>query len=133
MIALDQVLKARGSSLRVPVLAVAVGIYLPIELEVPIFVGGLVAWLVGRAVRRGGGDGGAVRQANHRGLLFSSGLITGEALVGILLAIPFAAAQSTDVLGIVPEGFDAAASWIGAAVVVGFIFWLYRASLRASE
>jgi len=133
VIALDQALKARGSSLRVPVLAVAVGIYLPIELEVPIFVGGIVAWLVGRTVRRGGGGEGAVRQANHRGLLFSSGLITGEALVGIFLAIPFAVSQSTDVLSLVPEGFDAAASWIGAAVVVGFVFWLYRASLRASE
>ncbi|WP_420450082.1 OPT/YSL family transporter [Candidatus Palauibacter sp.] len=130
---MDQVLKARGSSLRIPVLAVAVGIYLPIELEVPIFVGGVVAWLVGRAVRRGGGDNGAVEQANHRGLLISSGLITGEALVGIFLAIPFAAAQSTDVLNVAPEGFDTAASWIGAAVVVGFILWLYRASLRSSE
>ena len=134
VIALDQVLKARGSTLRVPVLAVAVGIYLPIELEVPIFVGGMVAWLVGRAVRRGGGGEGAVRQANHRGLLFSSGLITGEALVGIFLAIPFAVSESgTDVLSLVPESFDPTARWIGAAVVVGFIVWLYRASLRASE
>ncbi|MCY3598851.1 MAG: oligopeptide transporter, OPT family [Gemmatimonadetes bacterium] len=134
VIALDQTLKARGSSLRVPVLAVAVGIYLPIELEVPIFVGGIVAWLVGRAVRRGGGGEGAVRQANHRGLLFSSGLITGEALVGIFLAIPFAISErGTDVLSLVPEGFDPIARWIGAAVVAGFVFWLYRASLRASE
>jgi len=134
VIALDQTLKARGSSLRVPVLAVAVGIYLPIELEVPIFVGGIVAWLVGRAVRRGGSGESAVRQANHRGLLFSSGLITGEALVGIFLAIPFAISErGTDVLSVVPEGFDPIARWIGAAVVAGFVVWLYRASLRASE
>lgn len=132
VIALDQTLKARGSSLRVPVLAVAVGIYLPIELEVPIFAGGLVAWLVGRAVRRGGGDG-AVERANQRGLLFSSGLITGEALVGILLAIPFAAMQSTDVLNIAPAGFDPIARWIGAAAAVGFVWWLYRVSLRPSR
>ena len=130
VIALDQTLRARGSSLRIPVLAVAVGIYLPIELEVPIFVGGLVAWLVSRSVRRDGGDDGAVEQANHRGLLFSSGLITGEALVGILLAIPFAYAQSTDVLAV--EGFEAFAQWIGAAAAVGFTVWLYRVSIRSS-
>ncbi|WP_419161873.1 OPT family oligopeptide transporter [Candidatus Palauibacter sp.] len=132
VIALDQLLKARGSSLRVPVLAVAVGIYLPIELEVPIFVGGVVAWLVSRSVRRGGGDEGDVEKANHRGLLFASGLITGEALVGILLAIPFAATQSTDVLSLAPDGFGPIASWIGAAAAVGFTCWLYRISVRSS-
>ncbi len=43
IIALDSWLKARGSSFRVPVLACAIGIYLPIELMVPIFLGGLLA------------------------------------------------------------------------------------------
>ncbi len=133
VITLDQVLEARGSSLRVPVLAVAVGIYLPIELEVPIFVGGIVAWLVGRTVRRGGGGAHDVEQANHRGLLFSSGLITGEALVGILLAIPFALAQSTDVMNLAPDGFEAIAKGMGVAAVAAFIWWLYRASVRAPE
>ena len=131
VIALDQILKARGSNLRVPVLAVAVGIYLPIELEVPIFVGGIVAWLVSRVVRRRDGEA-EVERASQRGLLFSSGLITGEALVGILLAIPFAAFQSTDVLSLAPEGFGTIASWIGGAAAVGFTCWLYRVSVRSS-
>ncbi|WP_419166339.1 OPT family oligopeptide transporter [Candidatus Palauibacter sp.] len=131
VIALDQILKARGSNLRVPVLAVAVGIYLPIELEVPIFVGGIVAWLVSRVVRRRDGEA-EVERASQRGLLFSSGLITGEALVGILLAIPFAAFQSTDVLSLAPESFGTIASWIGGAAAVGFTCWLYRVSVRSS-
>ena len=60
------------------------------------------------------------------GLLFSSGLITGEALVGILLAIPFAAAQSTDVLSLAPEGFDQAALILGLAGFAFICAWLYR-------
>ena len=132
VIALDQTLKARGSSLRIPVLAVAVGIYLPMELEVPIFVGGVVAWLASGAIRRAGGGEGAVEQGTQRGLLFSSGLITGEALVGILLAIPFALFQSTDVLNIAPDGFDAIATWLGVAAAMGFTLWLYRVSVRSS-
>lgn len=131
VIALDQTLKARGSSVRVPVLAVAVGIYLPIELEVPIFVGGVVAWLVGGDLRRAGGGEGAVEQGAQRGLLFSSGLITGEALVGILLAIPFALFQSTDVLAIAPDGFEPMSTWLGTAAAVGFTVWLYRVSVRS--
>ena len=43
IIAVDETLKARGSSFRVPVLGAAIGIYLPLELMVPIFVGGLLA------------------------------------------------------------------------------------------
>src|SRR5690606_40752761 len=85
------------------VLAVAVGIYLPLELSVPIFIGGMVAWFAERSLRAreaqiGDGFDEVALRANRRGLLFASGLITGEALVGILLAIPFAAAQSTSVL-----------------------------------
>ena len=130
IIALDRVLEARKSEFRTHVLAVAVGIYLPIELTLPIFVGGLVAWAASRAIRAGGGDPDAVERGAQRGLLFSSGLITGEALVGILLAIPFAAAQSTDVLSLAPAGFDTAATFIGLAVAAGFTWWLYRISSR---
>jgi len=59
--------------------------------------------------------------------------ITGEALVGILLAIPFAATQSTNVLNIAPAGFETPAKIIGMATGVGFAFWLYRTSLRSNE
>src|SRR5690606_36005097 len=48
IIAFDEWLKARASTFRVPVLAAAIGIYLPIELMVPIFLGGVLAWVVER-------------------------------------------------------------------------------------
>lgn len=131
IIAVDQWLKARKSEFRTPVLAVAVGIYLPLELTVPIFIGGMIAWGAGRVVRaryRGSEAdmADAVTRSERRGLLFSSGLITGEALVGILLAIPFAAAQSTDVLALAPAGFETVAGWLGIAAFVAFCLWLYR-------
>jgi putative OPT family oligopeptide transporter len=131
IIALDKALEARGSEFRTPVLAVAVGIYLPIELTLPIFIGGLVAWAARRAIRGSGGTPDAVERGAQRGLLFASGLITGEALVGILLAIPFAAAQSTDVLRLAPAGFGTPATFIGLALAVGFTLWLYRIASRA--
>ena len=128
LIFIDKVLEARKSGFRVPVLAVAVGIYLPLELTVPIFVGGLVAM----AVRRhfASRDRAALEASNRRGLLFASGLITGEALVGILLAIPFAAAQSTDVLRLAPEGFETVATVLGVLSFVFFTGWLYRVARR---
>ncbi len=133
IIAADKYLERRGAGFRAPVLAVAVGIYLPLELTVPIFAGGLIAFLAQRSLRRRkrqiGGDDAyeeAVQRAKRRGLLFASGLITGEALVGILLAIPFAAAQSTQVLALAPEGFAPFANVLGLVAFGCFIAWLYR-------
>ncbi len=137
IIALDKVLEARESEFRTPVLAVAVGIYLPLELDMTIGIGGIVAWLVVRSIASRRAQLAdryeeAVRGSERRGLLFSSGLITGEALVGILLAIPFAAAQSTDVLNLAPDGFETVAYWLGVAGFFFFCAWLYRLASRTA-
>lgn len=127
----DKQLEARGSSFRMPVLAVAVGIYLPVALETPMFIGGLLAYGVGRYYKGRKSELGeeyeaAVTRANRRGLLFASGLITGEALVGIALAIPFAIFESTDVLRLMPEGMETVSDLLGVAAFVFFAAWLYR-------
>jgi putative OPT family oligopeptide transporter len=90
IIVIDQYLKKRNSVFRMPVLAVAVGLYLPLELDTSIFVGGIVAWLVSRHLGSRQ-DNETQRQAadvaSKSGLLMASGLITGEALMGIFIAI----------------------------------------------
>ena len=65
---------------RVPVMPVAIGMYLPVGLGVTMFVGGLLRWVVDW--RRGGNASG-----EDSGTLLSAGLIAGEGLCGILLAI----------------------------------------------
>jgi putative OPT family oligopeptide transporter len=131
LIILDRVLESRGSEFRTPVLAVAVGIYLPLELSVAIFIGGLIAWMAARhfkahRARLGDSYENVVATAGRRGLLFCSGLITGEALIGIALAIPFAAAQNTDVIAIAPDDFETAGALIGGVAFVGFCVWLFN-------
>ncbi len=71
--------------LRLPSLAFAVGLYLPVSLMTPIFVGGLMRRALTR--RHAGPDGGGDRLAEQRerGVLFGSGLIAGAALVGVLI------------------------------------------------
>jgi putative OPT family oligopeptide transporter len=85
IIMLDCWLVRAGSNFRTPVLAVAVGVYLPFELSVPIFMGGLAHFMAGRILSK---SKVASESAGSNGLLFASGLITGEALMGILVAIP---------------------------------------------
>jgi len=84
LVILDEVLESRGAAFRTPVMPVAVGIYLPVGLSAPIFLGGLVAWLVARAYRRAPDR---KEQGVRNGVLFSSGAIAGEALVGIAVAV----------------------------------------------
>ena len=128
----DEALKAKKSDFRMPVLAVAVGIYLPIELSVPIFIGGLVAHFASKALA--GASKEKKANAGRRGLLFASGLITGEALVGILLAIPFAAFQNNAVLAIpLGEGMGWLVTTLGLAAFVGFIVWMYKVASNPND
>ena len=142
IIVYDKFLDARKSSFRAPVLAVAVGIYLPIDLSVPIFIGGIVAhYAVSRFTRRSaefGADTNELAQrGQRRGLLFASGLITGEALVGIVLAVPFALAESTDVLrlplealGLGPDGMATLTTVLGLGAFAAFTLWMYRVAAK---
>ncbi|HUH90906.1 MAG TPA: oligopeptide transporter, OPT family [Lysobacter sp.] len=129
IIAFDTWLKNTGKRFRVPVLAAAIGIYLPLELMVPIFLGGLLSYLVERfhKVRADDEDG---RDRVHRpGVLFAAGLITGEALMGIAIAIPIVVAGRADVLAL-PDAMHLN-QWIGLAVL-GVVGWLlYRTGAKA--
>ncbi|MCQ2593423.1 MAG: oligopeptide transporter, OPT family, partial [Treponema sp.] len=66
--------------LGMPSLAVAIGIYLPLELTAPIMVGGVLRKIVDKKNKSESSD-------SSKGVLFCSGLIAGEGLMGVLLAI----------------------------------------------
>jgi putative OPT family oligopeptide transporter len=127
IIVLDEMLKKGGSGIRTPVLACAVGIYLPLELSVPIFAGGLVAHLVERRLRPGNAEGERER-IHQKGTLFSAGLITGEALMGIFIAIPIVVVGSADVLAL-PENLHFG-GWLGLLVLAVVAVLLYRLAVK---
>lgn len=129
VIVLDNWLKARGSRFRVPVLAAAIGIYLPLELMVPIFLGGLLAHFVERFHKVRADDEEGKDRVHRPGVLFSAGLITGEALMGIAIAVPIVATSRDDVLAL-PLNLGAAAQWVGLAVLAFVGWYLYRTAKR---
>jgi len=79
IILIDQYQAYRKADFRVPILAVAIGIYLPIELTLPIFIGGMLNHIASKT---------ASEKGKNNGLLIASGLITGEALMAIFIAVP---------------------------------------------
>jgi putative OPT family oligopeptide transporter len=66
---------------QVPALAFALGMYLPIQLNVPVLIGGFLAWMVGR--KREGEPEAQTKAGHNRGILIASGLMAGGALMGI--------------------------------------------------
>jgi len=134
VIIFDQVLKAKKAPFRVPVLAAAIGIYLPLETMVPIFIGGLLNYLVTKTFGKGLSEEEAEKR-NRKGMLFSAGLITGEALMGILMAIPIVVMSRGDALAL-PAGMQLGGSVgeiTGLAILAGIGWWLYRVGVNGGK
>ena len=81
--------------LGVPVMPFAIGLYLPIHLSTPIMAGGLVRWFL---EKRKYASEKEKNDCIQSGVLYTSGLIAGEGIVGILLAV----------FAIIPMGINAA-------------------------
>jgi putative OPT family oligopeptide transporter len=115
IIAADQVLRLAKSRFRMPVMAVAVGMYLPLSLTAPIFLGGLVAL-------------GKDRRETGRGMLFASGLIAGEAILGVVLglAIYLASLAGRDSLLPVPWLDSSLLSLLALMTLAGLLWWMDR-------
>jgi putative OPT family oligopeptide transporter len=125
------ILKPMKSEYRLSVMAVALGIYLPVDVIMPLIIGGLINFLAKKRLKshrhRHGKHYERVKASTERqGLLFASGLIAGDAIVGILLAIPFAAYQDTNVLAIVGPSFKETATILGGIAFLGVSYYLYR-------
>jgi len=131
IIAFDEYLKATKARFRVPVLAAAIGIYLPLELMVPIFLGGLLAHGVERARGVVGADHDTLDRVHRPGVLFSAGLITGEALMGILIAIPIVAYEKADVLALPLPAWLHSSQVLGLLLVAGVGWLLYRTAMTS--
>ncbi len=92
MIILDTILKKSGSKFRLPALAVGMGIYLPPSITTPIFIGGLISWIIKRIAHKRLAHKSleerneAHRKADRKSALIASGLIVGESIIGVLLA-----------------------------------------------
>jgi uncharacterized oligopeptide transporter (OPT) family protein len=130
VITLDEYLLRTGSSFRTPVLAVAIGIYLPFELEVPIFAGGIIHFIVTLLHKKRNTPKDTVEVSMRHGLLFASGLITGEALIGIVMAIPIVLSGKQDVLAVMDKPLGALP---GLILLAGVAYWLYRTALGKAK
>jgi putative OPT family oligopeptide transporter len=114
--------------LRIPPLAVGIGIYLPMSATFAVIVGAVIShWYDGRT--RSMPNPG---RAERLGTLVASGLIVGESIWGVINAGLIVGFAKDAPIALVPEDF-ALAPWLGVIGFVGAIIWLYGWMLRRSR
>jgi putative OPT family oligopeptide transporter len=127
LIVLDAVLAATGK-LRIPPLAVGIGIYLPMSATFAVVVGAVLSrWYDGRVKSSPDPE-----RAERLGTLVASGLIVGESLWGVINAGLIVALASDAPIGIVGGDF-VLAPWLGLLGFIGALAWLYGWMLRKSR
>jgi putative OPT family oligopeptide transporter len=112
VLGIDALIERRGGTFRLHLMPIAVGLYLPFGVSLPLLFGGLVEW----AGRRRGGT--TQPSAAQRGVLFASGVVAGEALVGVGIAL---------CLGLGVEAATASYAWSGGASLAAALagVWIF--------
>jgi putative OPT family oligopeptide transporter len=116
---------------------VAVGMYLPLETTFAIFTGGLIRWVVDRQTGKRGYNDAQNARVENTGVLTASGLIAGEALMGLGVAGVVAWLAATAEPGVAVQfpqvpGFTSYAPWLAIPVMVFLVFYLiYRPLSKA--
>ncbi|HEY1654563.1 MAG TPA: oligopeptide transporter, OPT family [Candidatus Tumulicola sp.] len=127
-IAVDEVLRASGR-MRIPPLAVGLGIYLPASTTAPVVAGAIAGWFYNRWANRTARPD----TAKQLGVLLASGFIVGESLFGVLLAGLIVVANTANPLALVGDSFQTAATVLGAAAFIGCVVGLYAWTARSSQ
>src|SRR5262250_880349 len=126
IILLDEILARTTRHMRVPPLAVGLGIYLPTQSTLMIVVGAIAGWLFEQRANRTPKP----EAAKQLGVLLASGLIVGESIIGVILSAIVVFSGRAAPLALVGPGFETAGIFIGGAAFAAITFILYRWILR---
>jgi len=127
LIVLDSVLGALNK-IRIPPLAVGIGIYLPMSATFAVVIGAVLSYWYDRRIRNAPNP----ERAERLGTLVASGLIVGESIWGVINAGLIVGFSKDAPLGLVPAEF-APGPWLGVIGFVGIIAWLYWWMLSKSR
>jgi putative OPT family oligopeptide transporter len=122
IILLDEILARTTKHMRVPPLAVGLGIYLPTQSTLMIVVGAVVGWAFDQRANRTPKP----EATKQLGVLLASGLIVGESIIGVILSAIVVFSGKAAPLALVGPGFETAGIFIGGVAFAVIAFVLYR-------
>ncbi|ERI92235.1 oligopeptide transporter, OPT family [Clostridiales bacterium oral taxon 876 str. F0540] len=117
--------------LGLPVLPVALGIYLPIHLSAGILVGGIVRVIVDKKFAKNETE---LKEKTEKGILLSSGLVAGDAIMGIIVAL-LAALKLSEPVGIGARILPnvTASNWTATVVYLLLAVWIYKFTVKKDK
>jgi putative OPT family oligopeptide transporter len=122
---IDHYLQKTGSKIRMPVLAFGLGMYLPMTMVTALFLGGLLSYILHKRYKMD-------LSAERRGILAAAGLIAGEALTGIALAIPFSLSPVGENALAIPNAFSPMMlSILGLLGFMALVYLIYHSVTHA--
>jgi putative OPT family oligopeptide transporter len=107
--------------IRLPPLAIGIGIYLPMSATEPVIIGAIAGWLFNRAMDKRPN----AEMAKRFGVLLASGLVVGESLLGIINSGVIVATNNATPFALVGASFAEPANWIGMALFVVLMLYSY--------
>ncbi len=113
------------TAFKVPALPFALGMFIPLDLNLPLLVGGAVAWFVGSRSK----DAEVNRKRSEKGTLLASGFIAGGALMGVVSAI----LKFADVDLFLTSWNSRFGEAVSIIPYVLLILWMIRASMKISD
>jgi putative OPT family oligopeptide transporter len=115
---------------QLPALGFALGMYLPIELNTPLFLGGILSHLVNR--RRAGDTEGTAKARENKGILMASGLMAGGAIMGVVGAMVRLNPSWKDGFYILSKGTvgGAAGEWLAILGIAALCAYVVMGSQR---
>ncbi len=115
---------------KIPSLAFAVGVYLPVSTMTPIFIGGLIRHYFEKRTK----DKKQLEDRRERGVLLGSGFVGGEGLLGVgIAAVAFIESKKPDGIGTGWAGSDLMAMIAGAIGFSLLIIWFFRLIKNTSQ
>src|SRR5437588_4589781 len=129
IILLDEILTRTTKHMRIPPLAVGLGIYVPTQSTLMIVVGAIAGWFFDQRANRTPRP----EATKQLGVLLASGLIVGESVIGVVISAIVVFSGVAAPLALVGPGFETAAIVIGGVAFAVIAFVLYRWILQMAN
>ena len=112
---------------------IAVGMYLPFNTTAAIFVGGIIKWILDKQMAKRNATDEQKTKAENTGLLISSGLIAGESLMAVILALLFGILDYTGSgFALANLGLENPSAWLGLLAFAGLLYLLVKVPMKAA-
>lgn len=112
--------------MRLSILGIAIGLYLPLSSSTPLFIGSLIALLLQRFAKKRQ----LPEQNPQRSIVLACGIVAGAALMDVVLAIPFAITGNPNILNIMPAHLQNLAVMLGVVSLGILVYAFYRVMSR---